>query len=90
MTLLVRVALMHKEEDASALEQSPGWQTLLTVLKESAGSLPSSGGQGSSSSGGVGGSRGASAAAAPWTCRHCTFLNTHGDENCEMCGLPMG
>ncbi|KFH63310.1 hypothetical protein MVEG_10720 [Podila verticillata NRRL 6337] len=88
MTLLVRVALMHKEEDAATLEQSPGWQTLLTVLKESAGSLSSSGGQGSSSSGGAGGS--ASAAAAPWTCRHCTFLNTHGDENCEMCGLPMG
>ncbi|KAG0095092.1 nuclear protein localization protein 4 [Podila epicladia] len=88
MTLLVRLALLHKEEDAVALEQSPGWQTLLTVLKESAGSS-SSGGQGSSS-GGAGGSRSASAAAAPWTCRHCTFLNTHGDENCEMCGLPMG
>ncbi|KAG0038346.1 nuclear protein localization protein 4 [Podila clonocystis] len=88
MTLLVRLALLHKEEDAAALEQSPGWQTLLTVLKESAGSSSSSGGQGSSSGGG--GSRSASAAAAPWTCRHCTFLNTHGDENCEMCGLPMG
>ncbi|KAG0341916.1 nuclear protein localization protein 4 [Podila horticola] len=88
MTLLVRLALLHKEEDAAALEQSPGWQTLLTVLKESAGSSSSSGGQGGSSGGG--GSRSASAAAAPWTCRHCTFLNTHGDENCEMCGLPMG
>ncbi|KAG0344812.1 nuclear protein localization protein 4 [Podila humilis] len=86
MTLLVRVALLHKEEDAALLEQSPGWQTMLTVLKESAGS---SRGQGSSSSADGGGS-GSKSAAAPWTCRHCTFLNTHGDENCEMCGLPVG
>ncbi|KAF9998345.1 nuclear protein localization protein 4 [Entomortierella chlamydospora] len=86
MTLLVRIALLKKEEDANALVQTPGWQTLLTVLKESAGS--SRGGQGSSS-GGAGGSAGASAT-APWTCRHCTYLNTNGDENCEMCGLPMG
>ncbi|KAI1315873.1 nuclear protein localization protein 4 [Mortierella claussenii] len=87
MTLLVRVALTHNEEDANKLAQTGGWQTLLTVLKESAGSSRS-GGQGGSS-GGAGGSSGASAT-APWTCRHCTFLNTHGDENCEMCGLPMG
>ncbi|KAF9171218.1 nuclear protein localization protein 4 [Mortierella sp. AD010] len=86
MTLLVRIALLKKEEDANALVQTPGWQTLLTVLKESAGS--SRGGQGSSS-GGASGSAGASAT-APWTCRHCTYLNTGGDENCEMCGLPMG
>ncbi|KAG0258505.1 nuclear protein localization protein 4 [Mortierella polycephala] len=89
MTLLVRIALTHKEEDANKLAQMPGWQTLLTVLKESAGS--SGGGQGSSSSSGGGaGSSGGASAIAPWTCRHCTFLNTHGDENCEMCGLPMG
>ncbi|KAF9422295.1 nuclear protein localization protein 4 [Podila epigama] len=87
MTLLVRVALLHKEEDAALLEKSRGWQTLLTLLKESTGS---SSGQGSSSGGGGSGGRSSSAAAAPWTCRHCTFLNTHGDENCEMCGLPMG
>ncbi|KAF8984624.1 nuclear protein localization protein 4 [Entomortierella lignicola] len=84
MTLLVRIALLKQEEDANKLVQTPGWQTLLTVLKESAG--PSSG-QGSS--GGAGGSAGASAT-APWTCRHCTYLNTNGDESCEMCGLPMG
>ncbi|ORZ22676.1 nuclear protein localization protein 4 [Lobosporangium transversale] len=88
MNLLVRVALLHKEEDANKLVQTGGWQTLLTILKESAG--PSRANQGeSSSSGGAGSSLGTSAA-APWTCRHCTFLNTHGDENCEMCGLPMG
>ncbi|KAF9439013.1 nuclear protein localization protein 4 [Entomortierella beljakovae] len=86
MTLLVRVGLLKKDEDANKLVQTPGWQTLLTVLKESAGS---SGDQGSSSGGGGGGSAGASAT-APWTCRHCTYLNTSGDENCEMCGLPMG
>ncbi|KAF9960987.1 nuclear protein localization protein 4 [Mortierella alpina] len=88
MLLLVKVAITHSEEDANKLQQTPGWQTLLTVLKESAGSSRG-GGQGSSSGGGTSGSGGASAA-APWTCRHCTFLNTHGDENCEMCGLPMG
>ncbi|KAG0043800.1 nuclear protein localization protein 4 [Gryganskiella cystojenkinii] len=86
MTVLVRLALLHQEEDANKLAGMPGWQTLLTVLKESAGSR---GGQGPSSGGG-GASSGGSTVAAPWTCRHCTFLNTHGDENCEMCGLPMG
>lgn len=25
---------------------------------------------------------------ADWTCKHCTFINQHGHENCEMCGLP--
>ncbi|KAH7047983.1 NPL4 family-domain-containing protein [Linnemannia elongata] len=90
MTLLVRVALLHKEEDAQHLEQTPGWQTLMSILKESAGS--SSRGGGGSGGGGSsgGGASGGASAIAPWTCRHCTFLNTHGDENCEMCGLPMG
>ncbi|GJJ70365.1 nuclear protein localization protein 4 homolog [Entomortierella parvispora] len=85
MTLLVRIALLKQEEDANKLAQMPGWQTLLTVLKESAGSSRS-GGQGSS--GGGGGE--SSTAHAPWVCRHCTYLNTHGDDNCEICGLPMG
>ncbi|KAG0314423.1 nuclear protein localization protein 4 [Dissophora globulifera] len=89
MTLLVRVALTHQEEDANKLEQTPGWKTLMTVLRESAGS--SRGGQGSSGrAGGSGGGSSGASAIAPWVCRHCTFLNTHGDENCEMCGLPMG
>lgn len=25
---------------------------------------------------------------AGWTCKHCTFINKHGHENCDMCGLP--
>ncbi|XP_073246100.1 nuclear protein localization protein 4 homolog isoform X4 [Porites lutea] len=25
---------------------------------------------------------------ASWTCKHCTFINQHGHENCDMCGLP--
>ncbi|CAH3036912.1 unnamed protein product [Porites lobata] len=25
---------------------------------------------------------------ASWTCQHCTFINQHGHENCDMCGLP--
>lgn len=25
---------------------------------------------------------------ASWTCKHCTFINEHGHENCDMCGLP--
>jgi nuclear protein localization family protein 4 len=84
MTQLVRIGILHNEEDVDKLTHTPGWQTLMTVLKESAG------GRGSSTSGsGAGESSGASAT-APWTCRHCTYLNTHGDENCEMCGLPMG
>lgn len=30
-----------------------------------------------------------SAAAAPVSCRHCTFTNPPGIESCEMCGLPL-
>ena len=25
---------------------------------------------------------------ASWTCRHCTYINKHGRENCDMCTLP--
>lgn len=25
---------------------------------------------------------------AGWSCKHCTFMNQHGHENCDMCGLP--
>ena len=25
---------------------------------------------------------------AGWTCKHCTYINQHGHENCDMCGLP--
>lgn len=90
MTLLVRLALLHKEEDALHLEQTPGWQTLMSILKESAGSSSRGGGGGGGGGSSSGGASGGASAIAPWTCRHCTFLNTHGDENCEMCGLPMG
>jgi hypothetical protein len=24
----------------------------------------------------------------PWACKYCTFVNTHGGDICEMCGLP--
>lgn len=86
MKLLVRIAIRRQKEDVDKLTQSPGWQTLMTILREAGSS-----GRGSSTSGSgrAGGNSGASAT-APWTCRHCTFLNTAGDENCEMCGLPMG
>ncbi|KAF9583256.1 nuclear protein localization protein 4 [Lunasporangiospora selenospora] len=87
MSLLVRIALQHKEEDANALSQTAGWQTLMTILRETA---TSSRGHGSSSSGGGAGSSGSGSGSAARTCRHCTFTNTHGGENCEMCGLPIG
>lgn len=25
---------------------------------------------------------------ASWSCKHCTFMNQHEHENCDMCGLP--
>ena len=24
---------------------------------------------------------------AGWSCKHCTFMNRHGHENCDMCSL---
>ncbi|KAK3828975.1 MAG: NPL4 family-domain-containing protein [Benniella sp.] len=36
MTQLVRIGVLHNEEDVDKLTHTPGWQTLMTVLKESA------------------------------------------------------
>ncbi|KAF9160319.1 nuclear protein localization protein 4 [Actinomortierella ambigua] len=98
MTLLVKVALQKKDEDIRALEATPGWQTLQTILREHGGRSSSASALGGSGSGGRGlgsgsggdGGAGSSSAAASWTCRHCTFLNPPGDDSCEMCGLPQG
>ncbi|EJD55096.1 polyubiquitin-tagged protein recognition complex, Npl4 component [Auricularia subglabra TFB-10046 SS5] len=37
-----------------------------------------------------GGSGGASGSGGSRTCPHCTFENTHGGSDCEVCGLPLG
>ncbi|RHZ78677.1 hypothetical protein Glove_158g49 [Diversispora epigaea] len=80
---LVRLALSHEEKDAIQLAQSTGWQTLVTIMKES-DHLPNGSG-GSSSYGGIGSS---TSSATEWSCRHCTFTNIPSVVNCEMCGLP--
>ncbi|KAI8641292.1 NPL4 family-domain-containing protein [Parasitella parasitica] len=66
------------------LNRLNGWNTLRMVLKEAEGDARANSQAGNSSS--VGGSR---APAAPISCRHCTFSNPPGIENCEMCGLPL-
>ncbi|KAJ2610042.1 nuclear protein localization protein 4 [Coemansia sp. RSA 1804] len=54
---------------------------------------------GFSGAGGADSSRGPSAAAGgseqggggnrqPWACRHCTFVNSAGQDSCDMCALP--
>ncbi|KAI8098053.1 NPL4 family-domain-containing protein [Gilbertella persicaria] len=67
------------EGDIEQLNQLNGWNTLQMVLKEAGGNASASG-----PSSHVSGTN-----TAPISCRHCTFANPPGNENCEMCGLPL-
>ncbi|KDQ54810.1 hypothetical protein JAAARDRAFT_160013 [Jaapia argillacea MUCL 33604] len=83
------------------LLQTDSWQTLMTFTRETAPSRPNqpaptsshsmdkdippelfdqAGGSGGSGSGGAGGIR---------ICPHCTFENTGGGSDCDVCGLPL-
>ena len=70
-----------KSGDVKVLEkelmQNASFQTLSVILSETPANTSSSSGQPS-----------AAAAAAPWSCRHCTFANAGSRRECDMCGLP--
>ncbi|CEP10539.1 hypothetical protein [Parasitella parasitica] len=69
--------------DMDELNHLNGWNTLRMVLKEAEGNVGANSQAAGSSSGG------SRTSAAPVSCRHCTFSNPPGIENCEMCGLPL-
>ena len=41
-------------------------------------------------SAGIDSGMGASSSANVRVCPHCTFENSHGGSDCEVCGLPLG
>ncbi|KAI7903927.1 NPL4 family-domain-containing protein [Cokeromyces recurvatus] len=71
--------IINKDEDINQLNKISGWNTLLMVLKE----------LGNTTSGGSSSKTATSIPQTTINCRHCTFTNTPGNENCEMCGLPL-
>ncbi|KAI8992135.1 NPL4 family-domain-containing protein [Mycotypha africana] len=80
--------ITSKESNIEELEQINGWNTLKILIQEAetnakanASVMPSDTSSGRSSASAM--------AAAPVSCRHCTFANPPGNENCEMCGLPL-
>ncbi|CAB4385885.1 unnamed protein product [Rhizophagus irregularis] len=84
---LARLATSHEEKDAKQLALSSGWQTLVTILRES--DHPSTNGGRLAYPGGSSSSSSSSRASAPeWSCRHCTFANKGHTTICEMCALP--
>ncbi|KAF8577856.1 polyubiquitin-tagged protein recognition complex Npl4 component [Ramaria rubella] len=102
LSVLVRTASAPDLEDPTVLDallSTSGWQTLVTIARESAvpqrpsGSAPSMplGGDDIPSEmfdqfmdGGAGPSSGKT------VCPHCTFENEHSGGDCDVCGLPLG
>jgi len=84
---LARLAISHEEKDANQLAQSSGWQTLVTIMRESDhSSIPN--GSRQTYPGGSSGSSSRVSGVSEWSCRHCTFANKIHNASCEMCGLP--
>jgi len=99
------VSSPHLLEDAKNIDpvlSTEGWQTLMTFTRESAPSRPTTSAPSASSdrmmdddippeifdqiaeAGGSGSGRGGTR-----ICPHCTFENSHGGTDCEVCGLPL-
>ncbi|KZW02624.1 polyubiquitin-tagged protein recognition complex, Npl4 component [Exidia glandulosa HHB12029] len=101
---VVRAATAQSLEEPTLLDgvlQTDGWRNLMAITAESA---PAARSAPSGSAGGfdddisedilnqiaqeqTGASAGGSRSR---TCPHCTFENTHGGSDCEVCGLPLG
>ncbi|KAJ2424848.1 nuclear protein localization protein 4, partial [Coemansia sp. RSA 2531] len=86
---------------AEELLLSSGWQTLSLMLQEASDSdLNHSAAAGQAidqhSTHGApaanpsinNNSATSAAAASPWACRHCTFVNSPSHDSCDMCALP--
>ncbi|KAJ1824098.1 nuclear protein localization protein 4 [Coemansia sp. RSA 2671] len=81
---------------ADELLSSSGWQTLLLMLQEASDSDLNHSGQvageqatlGAPAAGPTNSGNASAAAASPWACRHCTFVNSPSDDSCDMCALP--
>ncbi|KAJ3217407.1 nuclear protein localization protein 4 [Dinochytrium kinnereticum] len=76
LDFMSNIVRFKKDSDVVELMYSPGWQTLQAILSETDAM------ETTSSSGGPSAKH-----SAPWTCRHCTYVNL-GGESCDVCGLP--
>ncbi|KAJ1801577.1 nuclear protein localization protein 4 [Coemansia sp. RSA 2399] len=85
---------------ATQLIESAGWQTLQLALQEASAADLGHTGAGSAMEhiteagfSGTGSANTPQSAAAggnssTWACRHCTFVNSAGQDSCDMCALP--
>ncbi|KAJ2742256.1 nuclear protein localization protein 4 [Coemansia pectinata] len=86
---------------AEELLSSSGWQTLSLMLQEASESdlnhsaatgqaidERSTHGAPASNTNSNNSSATSAAAASPWACRHCTFVNSPSHDSCDMCALP--
>ncbi|KAF9015031.1 NPL4 family-domain-containing protein [Cyathus striatus] len=104
MKLLIRtITSPHIFEDTSQLDPvlaSDSWQTLMTFTRESAPARPTSAAPPSSSRMDedipqevfdqiAAEETTGSGASATRICPHCTYENTHGGPDCELCMLPL-
>lgn len=77
----------HSRAAALEWKQSGHWATVEQLVMAS-GAEGLAGGRGADVVGAGGSSTQSSAAAASWTCQHCTFINQTASESCDMCHLP--
>ncbi|XP_058848348.1 nuclear protein localization protein 4 homolog [Acipenser ruthenus] len=81
--LLLDAVKTSNEELAQTWRKSEQWATIeqlcSTVGGQSSG-LPDYGA--------MGGPPNPTSSSSMWSCRHCTFMNQPGTEQCEMCSLP--
>ncbi|KAL1917483.1 uncharacterized protein VTP21DRAFT_3876 [Calcarisporiella thermophila] len=81
---LCRAATLRTDVEVTKLIETSGWQTLITVLRESAGQTQHHDASGPSTS-----LPSRPQVSATIACRHCTFVNPQSNSSCEMCGLPL-
>ena len=85
LQLIFDIVKTKSEEKSRQLVELEAWQTFLMILKESASeleALPLSHANDSQTR------LNPTPQSQPWACRHCTFMNMTGVDQCEMCGLP--
>ncbi|KAI9285477.1 NPL4 family-domain-containing protein [Umbelopsis sp. AD052] len=87
-TALCKAILQHDVDTFTSIQQSNGWKTLETVLRES-GHQDGSAEMSRTTSATSGVATPGTSGSVEVTCRFCTFVNPARSSSCEMCGLPL-
>ncbi|XP_059804516.1 nuclear protein localization protein 4 homolog [Hypanus sabinus] len=82
INLLLEAVKTRNEELAQTWKRSEQWATIEQLCSTVGIQAPST-----SEFDAMGGSQ-QSTPTAMWSCRHCTFMNQPGTDQCEMCNLP--